>query len=367
MYFCSMITNLPTYDEARKAIRDGKDPMAFLHLGVIYAKGIGTTKNHTLASYFFKKALDLGYQEAYAYLNIEYESTLRDLSDDIKTALAYPQFLSPQKMSKMKEYLEKERLAGNYGVISRLRKELEQFYPSYSQEQAIKDILDHQDSIDADLFYSLCTTNNYSEKYISSQESVLNQLYAPFSTSSDIMEHFTDDALSEDEYELESCIGNLISAYNEICQHHEVERQELDPLRPSEQYPYVSPSALVRVRKQAFKCLLSIKDIDPIIQEQFLNELGNDQKLLDICETVKNQNIQFFLISFVELNIDIEAWELITLSLLRSYRNGNLTRLAEHLDFKVKMLTEAGISHDFPTFTAENLPPIKLPDFEDFE
>ena len=51
-----MITNLPTYDEARKAIRGGKDPMAFLHLGIIYANGIGITQNHALANYFFDKA-----------------------------------------------------------------------------------------------------------------------------------------------------------------------------------------------------------------------------------------------------------------------------------------------------------------------
>ena len=51
-----MITNLPTYDEARKAIRGGKDPVAFMHLGILYAQGIGVTQNHILAHYFLKKA-----------------------------------------------------------------------------------------------------------------------------------------------------------------------------------------------------------------------------------------------------------------------------------------------------------------------
>ena len=69
-----MIANLPTYDEARKAIRGGNDSMAFLRLGVIYANGIGITQNHILACYFFRKALDLGCQEAEEYLNMEYES-----------------------------------------------------------------------------------------------------------------------------------------------------------------------------------------------------------------------------------------------------------------------------------------------------
>ena len=79
-----MIANLPTYDEARKAIRGGNDPMAFLHLGVIYANGIGITQNHILACYFFRKALDLGCQEAEEYLNMEYESGIKDFADIIE-------------------------------------------------------------------------------------------------------------------------------------------------------------------------------------------------------------------------------------------------------------------------------------------
>ena len=358
-----MITKLPAYDEARKAIRGGKKPTAFLHLGILYANGIGTTQNHILACYFYMKAFYLGCQEAYAYLSIEYESIFRDFSNEINAALAFPQFLSSQKKAQLKEYLEKERLAGNYGVISRIHKHLELFYPSYSKEQAIKDILNNCDTTDADIFYSLSTQNIAREIYIPSQESVLSQLYAPFSKSKRILKHFTEDILSEDESSLVFCIGNLITSYNDICEHYKVERQELSPLEPSEQYPYLSVSALVRIRKQALKCLLSIKDIDPIIRDQFLNELDNDKNLLDISEKIKNQGIQLFIISFVELNIDIEAWEIITLSLLRAFRNGNLTRLAEHLNASVKRLTDAGIKHRFPTYTADNLPPIKLPSF----
>ena len=63
-----MIKNLPTYDEARKAIRGGKDPVAFLHLGILYAQGIGVTQNQILAHYFLKKALDMGCKEAEEYI-----------------------------------------------------------------------------------------------------------------------------------------------------------------------------------------------------------------------------------------------------------------------------------------------------------
>jgi hypothetical protein len=54
IYICSMITNLPSYDEARRAAREGKDSTAFLHLAIIYSKGLGVTPNRTLANYFFE-------------------------------------------------------------------------------------------------------------------------------------------------------------------------------------------------------------------------------------------------------------------------------------------------------------------------
>ena len=266
-------------------------------------------------------------------------------------------------ITKLRKSIEKALSAGNNGIIQRLGTIPQLLYPSYSQEKGISDILNNRDTTDAALLFALSTKDNISEIHIESQESLLSQLYAPISMNRDIMEHFTGDTLSEDEYSLLACIDNLISSYNNICQHYEVERQELGPLEPSEQYPFVNPAALVRIRKQAFRCLLSIKDLDPVIQDQFLNKLDNDYKLLDYCKDVKDYDIQLFLISFVELNIETEDWEVFTLSLLRAFRNGNLEPLAEHLNAVVKRLTEEGIQHTLPTYTADNLPPIKLPSF----
>ena len=71
IYICSMITNLPSYDEARRAAREGKDPTAFLHLAIIYSKGLGVTPNRTLANYFFEKALSMGCADATDYIDQE--------------------------------------------------------------------------------------------------------------------------------------------------------------------------------------------------------------------------------------------------------------------------------------------------------
>ena len=68
-----------------------------------------------------------------------------------------------------------------------------------------------------------------------------------------------------------------------------------------------------------------------------------------------------FLISFVEVNIDIDILERKALSLLRAYRENNLEPLVEHLNAFVSRLTKAGLKHQLPVFTAKNLPTIELP------
>ena len=54
---------LPSLAEAQKALKGGKDSRAFLHLGILYAQGLGTEQDDVLATYFIKKALDMGCKE----------------------------------------------------------------------------------------------------------------------------------------------------------------------------------------------------------------------------------------------------------------------------------------------------------------
>lgn len=60
---------LPSLAEAQKALKGGKDPRAFLHLGILYAQGLGTEQDDLLATYFIKKAHDMGSKEAEEYVN----------------------------------------------------------------------------------------------------------------------------------------------------------------------------------------------------------------------------------------------------------------------------------------------------------
>ena len=360
---------LPSLADAQKAIKGGKDPRAFLHLGIIYTQGIGTTQNEILATYFIKKALDMGCQEAKEYINMKYESGAKNFADEIKAGVEEPLRVAQTTIVRLKKRVEKERVAGNYGNLSKIRQHLGLFYPEYNQEKAIRDILNHRDTVDADILYSLCTSDNTSEIYIKSQESLLAQLFAPITNEDSLWEYIDTDMLSKDESELIQCLVNLNYSYDKICQKYDVERKELYTMESLDLYPYIKIPSLVELRKQAFRCVLSIKDVDSNIRDKYLDCLDSDEKLLNVCEAIKDQDIQLFLISFVELNIDIEALEITSLSLLRAYRNNSLQPLVDHLNDCVKRLTASGIKHNFPVYTIDNLPPIKLsvPDIADIE
>ena len=350
---------LPSLAEAQKALKGGKDPRAFLHLGILYAQGIGTEQNDMLATYFIKKALDMGSKEAEEYINNTYESGMKDFATEIVSLVGDESSMTLEKIAKLRARVEVERKAKNYGNLSKIRKYLTLIYPEYNRDQAIDDIMNGRETIDADILYSTCTSDNTSEVYIEHQESLLCQLYAPVNMEDNVWEQINLEVLGKDENELAQAIVNLTSSYDKICKRYNICRKEIYTLETMDLYPYLKIPELVLLRRQGFRCLLSIKDVEPPINE-FLNNLTDDKLLLDICEKIKDQDLQLFLISFIELNIDLDALEINSLQLLMAFRNNNLAPLVEHINAFVDRLSKAYIKHHLPIYTTENLPPINL-------
>lgn len=355
-----MIQKLPTYAEAQKAVCGAKDPMAFLHLGILYAQGIGTDQDDILAAFFIKKALDMGCKEAKEYIKIEYESGKKDFAKEIMSALEGERLIAKEKLAKQRARLEVERKAKHYGQLSKIRNYLPLLYPEYNREKAMVDILNGFDTLDADILFSTCTTDNTSEIYLKSQDMLLQQLYAPFEEIDMVNEDVDTELLGKDESELAQCLVNLTESYDIICHRYHISKKDIFTLETLRLFPYVKVKDLALLRQQGFRCLLSIKDITPAISDNFLNDLSDDKALLDVCEKIKDQDIQLFLISFVELNIDLDALEIDSLQLLRAYRSNNLAPLVDYLNAVMKRLTESGIKHYLPTFTTQNLPQIDL-------
>ncbi|MDE7166512.1 MAG: hypothetical protein K2O17_05740 [Bacteroidaceae bacterium] len=353
-----------TYYNARMAIRDDKSPEAYLNLGILYAKGIGTRENHTLANYFYEKALALGCREAEAYIDMEYDWGVKDIVNEIERAVADEEAISPDKMQRLKRRLEKERTKQNYGTLSELRHHLHLFYPYYNQEKATADILAQRDTVDADIYYSLCTSQNTTETRIDWLEQIQHQLYAPV-IENDALRLRAEEMertalLDKDEEEFVQALNNLSSSYATFCKRHDIPRQELTTPDCLELLPFIKVRTLVQIRKQAFACLLSLKEIAPVIKDEYMNHLDDDDKLLNICEQVEDQDLQLFLISYVEVNVDMETLGLNYHGLLSAYRKHDRTTFADLLNESVERLTEAGVEHRLPLYTPDNLPPIEI-------
>lgn len=316
----------------QKAKKKGEMPLAFYRLGVTYAKGICGIRSSNLAYYFFEKALIAG-------------------DEDAKT------------IGMIKTIIEEERKKKNYGRLSKLRHHLHLLYPDYSYEKAVEDILEDWDTVDADILYAISTNNNHAEVDIELQDKLMSQLYAPIIQDADLYRSIIDadhHHLEEDNGDIYNVVVNLYVHYSGLCIKRGLKEMGLTLLDSRTLLPYLKMSTLAKIRKQAFRGLLSVKDLDPAMDE-FLKHLDDDTKLLEICtDDIKDNYLQFFLLSFVEINIEVNYRELERILLLAKYRNHDWQPLADHLNAFVDRLTRNGIEHHLPKFTLKNLPKIEL-------
>lgn len=352
------------YLEARKAIRGATDPEAFLRLGMLYTRGIGIGKNYTLADYFFQKAAALGGKEAEHYMDIAYEAGVKDFAGTITNAIGDPEHASRDIVANLWHRVEKERKAGNYGNLSKIRKYLHLLYPRYNRKKAMEDIINGRNTVDADILFSTCTSDNTSEVYLKSQDKLFSQLYAPITANASLSETVknsnSERFLGIDEKDFAQCLINITTFYTKVCRKHKIKPKELVAFNYLDLFPYIKPSTLASFRRQGLTWLLSVKDVDPVIEERFLNNLEDDSELLNICEEIRDKDLQYFLVLFVEFNVNINALELVSLNLLRMYWNDNMGKLALRLNHFLKQIKDAGFQHDMPYFVPQTLPPIDI-------
>ena len=365
-----MITDVDAarqYREAREAIRDAKNPKAYLNLGILYAQGIGTRENHVLANYFYEKAFLMGCLEAGAYMEQEYATGRKSVVEKVVNMLAQTENLSQESLAWLKKLVEQERRRRNYGTLSTLREHLSMIYPDYNQEKGFDDHLNDRKTVDADICYSLCTSENSAETNIALLDKMLRQLFAPISQNHDLFfDILHDDSqylLQDNEKEICQCLPHLTASYSSICDKHGIKKLKIPFIAGEDLYPNLRVKLIPILRRQAFRCLLSLRGVSPRVNE-FLGCLESSEQLLNVCETVEDEDLQLFLISFVELNIDIESLLLDYQGLLQSYRNHDLKPLIRLFNNFCQKLSSRAVFSFYPVqeYSADNPPQIDLSD-----
>ena len=352
------------YLEARKAVQGSEDPEAFLNLGLIYAKGIGISVNHSLAAYFFEKAVELGNKEASGYLELEYELGNRNISKEIAQNTDSKGKIDPRTVERFRKMIENEVAKKNYGTVAKIAEHISAIYPEYDSEKGIDDILNVRHTLDANIFYSLSSSYLKYEVHTDLQEELLQQLFVPITCNREILRALRKcdltDLYSDEEEELIIRSCHFAEIYKTICKDHGIKNAVKEKIVVSAAFPYISPITLVMLRQQALRMILSLRYFVPFIINQFLENILNSDRLLNICEEIEVEDIQDLLLTFIELDLDIMALETTTYTLLQSYRKHNMYVLGDHLNQYLSRLQDAGVEHGLADFTEENLPTINI-------
>lgn len=346
-YFTDPSQSHLAYDYIRKAVRNNQIPQAFLRLGIMYDKGIGTASNQTLANYFFEKAHSMGSPEADRYIFQAYDEGKRDVVHTVENTLERPNRPSFATLTRLRKLVEREREKKNYGTLSKLRPHISMLFPDYDAEDAISDILEGKDTPNADIYYSLSTSDNYSEVDVKQQDQVLEEMFAPVLKDSRLLRRLwkTEERslLTEAEFSVMRSSTSFSNTYVNNCMNFWVQRKDVPAIGPDQMLPYIAPSTLAAMRRKAVGCLLSMRGSHSLVEVEFLKNLDNDNALLDVCEKIRDEQLRLFLVSFIELNVDINILQQRYYSFLEAYRKKDQRPLVSYFRDFVQRMAEYGI------------------------
>ena len=348
---------------ARKAISDKNNPLALLRLGRIYDFGIGTLINYTLAHYFYKQALARGCQEALEYITDEYADDRRSILEDFEAEKGGGAHASADTVAWYRQIIEHERQRGFVGLISAIRPHIKLFYPDYDKTRGINDIISGRNTLNADIFYALSTANCLAEKNLDKREEFMRQLCKPITDDAELVRCAADvdsyEWAREDERELYQAMINFRDSYQEYCDKSGIKPRDFTLPDELSFLSCIPAQTLRLIRRQLVCCLLSLRDAHPLIRKEFLTHLSSDEFLLTLVEKIPDQDLQLALISFVEINIDIESLEFKYRNLYNAYHRGDVAPLCTFLNDLAQSFSEAGIPHHLPHYTLDNPPQLK--------
>ena len=98
---------------------------------------------------------------------------------------------------------------------------------------------------------------------------------------------------------------------------------------------------------------IKIKNRDVLLSH---GDVESKRIVLDVAEKTKGEDLQLFLIEYVELQLEMDNLFEYTERLQTMYLDNNKQGIADVLNAYVKRLDEHSVSHQLPLYTTENLP-----------
>ena len=154
-----------------------------------------------------------------------------------------------------------------------------------------------------------------------------------------------------------TAIRDFNHSYNEVCRNnHNIQRQHIDDFSFEMMVPIFSPIQMQKYGMQALKALISCKSLWGQQWDTILSNSANLDRVLDVAEQTKDQNLQLFLIEYVELQLELDNFFTYTERLQTMVLDNNRQAIANELNDYVHRLDNESIVHHLPEFTPDNLP-----------
>ncbi len=203
------------------------------------------------------------------------------------------------------------------------------------------------------LVYALCRAG-HNEYSLSEQDDVLNKLFSPYIQDCSYetsLNGLVSDITGVDKY-WDSDYTLFSTSYKSICSRLNIVPVDLSYFDKKDIIPFFPSSLAHRLKKQSFDIFLSLI-ISGKPQFESLNICLTDEEILNIAETSTWDDLQLFLISYVELNIETDAIILNNQNYFEAYRKKDYKQLANLLNQQISRLQKAGIHTDISEFTED--------------
>lgn len=304
--------------------------------------------NHSIYTTYLKNFISHAresnnYNNCYSLFNAaceEYKKGYLELSDD--------------ELNFIRE--DANELTGDLFCAGYLRKRKEHFdilFPDYHPEKILNG--DFSNDRDFKLFYAEKTMHK-GDNIVT--DLALKDIFKPM--LNDVSYHdivSKENAAAINAEDCVTAIRDLISSYNSICEANpQIVKEHIDRFSFDMLVPVCSPVQMQRYGMQALKALISIRSLYGELWNDILANYDDLDKMLDVAEKTKGEDLQLFLIEYVELQLEMDNLFEYTERLQTMYLDNNKQGIADVLNDYVKRLDEHSVSHQLPFYTTENLP-----------
>lgn len=257
-------------------------------------------------------------------------------------------------IEKIRSLVDRYIKHGDASFLKNIGNSLNILYPNYDEER----IFNHYEAAgkaERWLFYSKNFASEF-EKDIDLQDDFLEKLHGLVSfekvqlNDNDIDDDFNINKVYE-------AMNDYWESYNDICVKNGVTPNTYSLIRKKSCFPYMPPSVCCKISHDTFDLFFSLQKVLPDKYAPMQPILSDDEKMLDYIEQITDEDLQMFLVSYIEIKYEIETVMSKNYELYLNYVDNNKRPIVDYLNALVEKFGDKASTTD-PRFTLENLPDI---------